>query len=134
MTAGVYAIVNTANGMAYVGSSIDIEKRWAYHRSTLQRNAPWDSPRVLIRAWNDVAGEGFEWIILEETEPNEDTLEQTEQRWIDHYAGRLYNVRVQAKRMSRVRKLAAALSVEPSALIDEDRRTTGRGASSPEVD
>lgn len=37
MTSGVYAIVNTVSGKAYVGSSFNIERRWNGRQWALNR-------------------------------------------------------------------------------------------------
>lgn len=79
MTSGVYAIINSDDGTAYVGSSVNIESRWAGHRYTYTSDA-------------------FEWVILEETEPTPDALESAEQRWMDYYSDRLCNIRRTARR------------------------------------
>lgn len=96
MTAGVYAIVNTVDGMAYVGSSVDIEIRWVNHRSTLRRG---EGPsRAMVEAWQEHDGQGFEFLVLEEVLADDEALEEAERRWFDHYAGRLYNSRKIARR------------------------------------
>lgn len=79
MTAGVYAIIHTETGMAYVGSSTNIELRWTSHRATF-------------------SGPSYEWVILEITGTTDDELEGAEQKWMDQYAGRLFNSRKTAKR------------------------------------
>lgn len=79
MTTGVYAIINTITGQVYVGSSVNIEARWSSHRSRF-------------------SGSDYEWTILEATGASDEELERTEQRWMDHYEGRLYNARKVAKR------------------------------------
>lgn len=55
MTSGVYEIVNTTNGKSYVGSSINMKKRWSEHRCGLRNNT--HHAMVLQRAWNKY-GEG----------------------------------------------------------------------------
>jgi group I intron endonuclease len=99
MTAGVYAIINTATGMAYVGSSIDIEKRWLNHRYVL--NSKTNKPSAMIQEWRAMNGGGFEFIILETVEADDSPLEEAEQRWFDFYGDRLYNARRRAKRPRR---------------------------------
>lgn len=71
---GVYKIVNTINGKMYVGSAIDIDKRWAQHRRY---------PKSLIgRALVKYSIENFSLEILELVENKENLLER-EQYWID---------------------------------------------------
>lgn len=98
MTAGVYAIINTATGMAYIGSSRQIELRWSGWRSKLERGA--GGSKALQADWNETQGQGFSFTVLEETESQDDALEQAERRWIAQYDGRCYNIHKQAGRPS----------------------------------
>lgn len=99
MTAGVYAIINTANGMAYIGSSINIEARWQVHRSNLKLG--YLLPIGLRDAWQAVGGTGFELRVLEEVCPDEASLVVAEQSWLDRYGDRAYNTIRVAKRYRR---------------------------------
>jgi group I intron endonuclease len=54
MTTGIYSIINTTNGKIYIGSSINIERRWKQHKWALRKGAH-HSPH-LQRAW-DIDGE-----------------------------------------------------------------------------
>lgn len=77
MTCGVYEIVNTVNGKRYVGSSVNIEGRWANHRSQLNHGKH-HSP-ALQRAWDKYGGNMFEWnVIIECKERDVLGLEQSE--------------------------------------------------------
>lgn len=38
MTSGVYAITNTATGKRYIGSAVNIKKRWREHLHNLRKN------------------------------------------------------------------------------------------------
>lgn len=96
MTSGVYAIVNTTNGLVYVGSSINIERRWGMRRSDLKCGR--GGNKRLQRDWAKTQGEGFEWRILEETSPDETQLVEAEQRWIDAYRDHCYNAHLRARR------------------------------------
>lgn len=91
-TCGVYSIYNTANGKMYIGSSKDIETRWAGHKHYLRgrnKEQPAHKNRHLQRDW-DTHGEGlFELKILEKCSP--DLLLEREQHYIDTLDN-LYNV------------------------------------------
>lgn len=102
MTSGVYAIVNTATGMAYVGSSRTIEARWQAIRSCLKHD--WMLAAPLRKAWRESAGVGFEFVVLEETPLDEAALLEAEQRWIDHYGDQVYNVNRIATRIPRAHR------------------------------
>lgn len=55
MSSGVYAITNQINGRRYVGSAVDLMKRWMRHRCDLRKGV--HHGRYLQRAW-DKHGEG----------------------------------------------------------------------------
>ena len=78
---GIYKIVNTINGHKYVGSSVNIKKRWHEHRRELKQNKH-HSP-YLQRAWNKYGEDAFEFLIIEECKPIKETLREREQLWID---------------------------------------------------
>lgn len=88
MTSGVYAIVHKDSGMAYVGSSVNIELRWSKHRSDLRRG--YGPARLLVEAWKADA-QRLDFVILEEVLADDDALEEAEDRWFSQYEGRLCN-------------------------------------------
>lgn len=59
---GVYEIRNTINGHRYIGSSVDIERRWKSHVRKLNNNK--HENNILIRAWNKYGKKSFEFNIL----------------------------------------------------------------------
>jgi len=60
---GVYSIINTVNGIKYVGSAIDLYSRLTHHRRALELNQH-ENPH-LQNSWNFYGGDKFEWDILE---------------------------------------------------------------------
>lgn len=60
---GIYSIVNTINGIKYVGSAIDLYSRLTHHRRALQLNQH-ENPH-LQNSWNFYGEDKFEWEILE---------------------------------------------------------------------
>lgn len=79
--AGVYAIVNTVTGRMYIGSSRDVDQRFATHRSAVRRGEHRNRAlREDVRAYGPHV---FEPRILEEVEADDVTLTKAEQRWID---------------------------------------------------
>lgn len=102
MTTGVYAIINTVDGMAYVGSSINIETRWIGHRSTMRACIP-NAPRSLHRAWKVYGEKCFLWIVLEVTDSTYSAMERAEQYWMSYFDGCLYNSRKTARRYPTLR-------------------------------
>ena len=81
MGSGIYMIENVINGKKYIGSAVNINKRWYQHRYTLNRKIHDNS--YLQNAWNKYGEENFEFIILEETEYS--NLIDREQFYIDSY-------------------------------------------------
>lgn len=76
---GIYKITCTVTGKIYIGSSVNIRKRWNAHRSYLNRNVH-PNPS-LQNAWNKYGEFGFIFELLEEVQPEE--LITREQYWLD---------------------------------------------------
>lgn len=70
MTAGVYSITNTVTGDLYIGSSLNIERRWKQHKKAMEHgyyvNA---SNRLLVESCNRYGIDVFTFKILEEWQP-----------------------------------------------------------------
>lgn len=77
---GVYAVVCTATGNAYVGSSIDAKKRLDDHRSALRNQK--HPNRALLREWNLYGELTFEFRFIERV-ADVKSLREREQFWID---------------------------------------------------
>lgn len=89
---GIYSITNTVSGKVYIGSTVDFDTRWAYHRSRLRCNKHDNS--YLQRSWDKYGECAFEFSILECLDDFEKLIE-VEQFWMDAYReeGReLYNI------------------------------------------
>lgn len=78
---GIYAIINLLDGKRYIGSASNIRRRWAEHRSHLNRGIH-SSPK-LQNAWRKYGEENFEFRIIENIE-NKDDLLVREQFWLDN--------------------------------------------------
>ena len=59
---GVYVITNTANGNRYIGSSVDIHRRWITHVRELRKGV--HGNQILQRAWDKYGESNFEFSIL----------------------------------------------------------------------
>ena len=81
MQSGVYTIRNRVNGLLYVGSSVQISRRWNAHRCDLRRRV--HNNQHLQRSWTLYGEDTFEFGILELC-PIENLIER-EQFWIDHF-------------------------------------------------
>lgn len=77
---GVYEIRNKINGHRYIGSSVDIEKRWNLHNYQLDRNK--HHSIYLQRAWNKYGRDSFSFLFLEKEGDKKGRLE-LEQKYID---------------------------------------------------
>lgn len=76
---GVYGIVNPSTGRCYIGSSIDVWKRWQEHRKHL-REGRHHSP-ALQNAWNRHGEPSFAFVFLEAA--RREDLRAAEQCWLD---------------------------------------------------
>ena len=105
--AGVYQIRNMQNGKIYVGSSVNLNKRWREHRSALNNNRHWNNH--LQRAWNRY---GFEAFVYEPLITCHSSMCQWyEQQFLDQWNPE-YNIGPTAKSPYGVRR-----SVETKAKI-----------------
>ena len=90
---GIYLIKNKVNSKVYVGSAIDISKRWGEHRRLLINN---NHNRHLQNSYNKYGKENFEYIIFESGIPP-DNLLSWEQAVLDYFKSYLrtkgYNIR-----------------------------------------
>lgn len=78
---GVYAIVNLANNKVYVGSTVNLSKRFSGHRQALRRG---DHPSThLQHAWTKYGEDTFDFRVLELCTIDE--LLELEQAWSNHY-------------------------------------------------
>lgn len=85
---GIYAIKNKLTNFMYVGSSINVNRRFITHKSLLKHNK--HTSIYLQRGYNKYGIDNFEFYILEEVLEN-DLLEIREQYWID-ISKNLYNL------------------------------------------
>ena len=92
MTGGIYIITNTESQKCYIGSTVNVKKRWGCHRCGLRNNTHGNSH--LQHAWNKYGEASFEFGVLEYF-GNSKKLYLTEQFWIDVYREEgkdLYNI------------------------------------------
>ena len=64
--AGIYKIVNSANGKFYVGHAADLRRRWSKHLRDLSKGV--HHSQKLQRAWNKYGKEAFKFVIFEAVE------------------------------------------------------------------
>jgi group I intron endonuclease len=86
----IYSISHPASKSVYVGSSVDVERRWRSHRKDLELQR--HRCQHLQRAWIKYGGDGFVFDILEDCQPVKEQLLALEQHWMDYYKSTgLYN-------------------------------------------
>jgi group I intron endonuclease len=128
MTSGIYTIKNTLNGRVYVGSSVDIERRWLLHRYHLRAGI--HHSRILQRSWNKHGEDAFAFEVLLVV-PETDLIEH-EQAFIDRLKPG-FNIHPNArsplgvKRSAETKaKIAQAKNGKPNpAIADSNRRRKG---------
>lgn len=83
MSTGIYKITNLINNNAYIGLSINIEKRWRAHIKRSQDATNKEYNKVLYKAFRKYGIDNFKFEILEECIPQE--LKEKEIYWINYY-------------------------------------------------
>jgi group I intron endonuclease len=78
---GVYVITNIVNGKIYIGSSVNIKKRWREHKNDLKKNKHHSSS--LQKSYNKHGLENFIFEIIEFVDCKE--LFIVEQKYLDQY-------------------------------------------------
>ena len=76
---GVYFIKNKVTEKCYVGSSIDVYRRWTRHIDELIKNKHHSAK--LQNSWNKHGNDNFEFILIQKGCKN--VLTKLEQQWID---------------------------------------------------
>lgn len=80
-TTGIYCIENTTNNKKYIGQSVNIEGRWAKHKTALRQNS--HDNDYLQKAWNKYGEDKFKFYILEKCDKNK--LNEKEIYYINFY-------------------------------------------------
>lgn len=90
MNEGIYQITNKINGKKYIGSSINVFKRWKQHVADLHYGL--HHSHLLQKDWDKYGLNDFTFEILEYVENKNDLL-TIEQMWLDgEDINDLYNV------------------------------------------
>jgi len=82
MNSGIYQIINILNGKMYIGSSVNIEKRWLEHKRALKGEK--HHSILLQRAWNKSSCTSFIINIIERV-TDKTQLTSIEQHYKDLY-------------------------------------------------
>ena len=81
MITGIYKITNLTTCKSYIGSAVDMSKRWSLHRRSLRKGT--HHSKYLQRSWNKRGEDNFKFEVLF-TCPREDLI-RLEQYCIDNY-------------------------------------------------
>lgn len=141
---GIYAIYRSDSGRRYyIGSAVNIKKRWQRHRSHLRAGVHHSA--ALQRAWNKHGEAAFQFAVLEAVP--EGQLIGREQAWFDRFApaynickvagsnrGLKFSAEARAKISAALtgRKLSAEHRAKQSAMR-LGRKMPPRGPHSPET-
>ncbi len=79
MKSGIYIITNLRNGKIYIGSAMNLQRRWQLHLSRLNRNV--HKNKYLQNSWNKYGSEYFDFEPLEYCEI--ENLIEREQYYLD---------------------------------------------------
>lgn len=126
---GVYSILHAESGRRYVGSSVNVRRRWTQHLRPLRKGR---HPNVYLQAaWSRYGESAFSFEILEEVSAPA-PLAEREKVWVEKFAaldrGRGFNLREPGKEMPDEARAAISaanrrkLSKEHCEAISQGRR------------
>lgn len=117
----LYEIWNTVNGKRYVGSSVNVRRRWQNHVCDL-RAGRHGNPH-LQAAWNQYGESAFVFLVLAVLEPSE--LQPTETRLLGRVVGRAdcYNLCSSAEAPGRGQKRTPEHRARISAILRQRSRS-----------
>lgn len=78
---GCYEILNTVNGKRYIGSTMNLKKRWTEHRKILRGGR--HNNQILQRAWNKYGEDAFKFLPILTCAPTKQMLMFYEQQLLD---------------------------------------------------
>lgn len=79
MNSGIYQIKNIINNKYYVGSAVDLNKRWKSHKYALDKGIHHNS--ILQNAWNKYGEKSFNFVLIENV--GKENLISKEQYYLD---------------------------------------------------
>ena len=83
MSCGIYKITNIINNKCYIGQSVQIERRWQWHKNNYNNKNERTYDNHFYRSIRKYGIENFKFEIIEECQ--EDELDEREMHWIAHY-------------------------------------------------
>lgn len=132
--AGVYKILNSANGKTYVGSTNNLARRWPEHRKKLRAGN--STCTRLQSAWRKYGEASFTFLVIETVLSPADLIAR-EQFWMDTLHSE-YNVAPAAGSQAGVRHSAAtrarlSMMAKPITLEQRQKMIAGIRGMSPEA-
>lgn len=125
----VYSIVNKRNGRMYIGSTIDVEKRFNRHKKDLRAGT--HHCIYLQRAWNKYGEDSFSFDILKKC-GSEYEVRKVEESYLNNQYEFLYNVSKRSTggdlisyhpdRENIVKRMTNSLKIRYSKMTPEERR------------
>lgn len=122
-TSGIYLILNLINGRYYIGSAIDLKKRWTNHLSGLRRNSHANS--FLQRDYNKCGAAAFSFIVIKKV--SEDIILLEEQKFLDLFwdnMNKCYNIEKNAGQQLQNHRRKTFTLISP---CGEEKTFTGIG-------
>lgn len=124
---GIYIITHLSSGLCYVGSAVNIQKRWDGHRHALRKGTHHSSR--LQRAWKKHGPEAFQFDVLLYCQPED--LIAWEQGCLDNIICKFNTDRVAGSRLGSKASLETRLKLSLShlgkTLSDEQKRKIAEG-------
>ena len=124
----VYQIKNTKNGKVYVGSTVDVDRRWCKHRRLLRSNRHPNG--YLQNAWNKHGEQAFSFLVTDTVNCEKEMISR-EQYYLDTLDV-LYNLSPTAGSTRGVKLSQATRGKMSQAMIGEKNHFWGK-THSPEV-
>jgi group I intron endonuclease len=132
---GIYLIRQIETGRSYIGSSVNIERRWKEHRQRIKKGT--HPAKHLANAFNLYGEEAFEFVVLEECDISDEAIRiERENYWMlliqpvfnsAPVAGSVFGL----KRSDEVRKrMSEAQKGRPSKLKGVPRSESAKAAIS----
>jgi group I intron endonuclease len=118
MNSGIYSIENSINGKSYIGSSINIKRRWYRHLSMLRKNV--HDNHYLQNAYNKYGEQSFKFKVLELVLPCK--IKQKEQSYLNKVKftpDLYYNINYDADRINFTQEIRMKMSNKAKLLIGE---------------
>lgn len=121
---GIYKIINKTNGKYYVGSSVNIKRRWKHHKYHLRKNLHCN--KHLQNAWNKHGESSFDFVVIEEVlAENIIQIEQTHLDLAKQEKDKCYNECFNSEgkiSLSEARKKNISLALRGKVRTDEQKQ------------